>query len=109
MATRSIIAVKNTNDTYDAIYCHWDGHPDGVGKTLRDNYRTCLLAHELIGRGDLSSLGPSIESSQFYTSKGEDLKKHYADNMEELKNIASGMWAEYLYVFEDDKWSTVEI
>lgn len=109
MATRSIIAVKNEDESYDAIYCHWDGYPEGVGKTLADNYKTLLLAHELIGRGDLSSLGPSIESSQFYTSKGESLKKHYAEDIEELKSIASGMWAEYIYVFEDGKWNTIEV
>lgn len=109
MATRSIIAVKNDDESYDAIYCHWDGYPDGVGKTLRENYNTLLKAHELIGRGDLSSLGTSLEASQFFTSKGEKLKKHYAENIEELKNLASGMWAEYAYAFEDGKWTTIEI
>ena len=109
MATRSIIAIKTEEPAYSAIYCHWDGYPEGVGKTLKEHYSDPLKAHCLIGRGSLSALGDTIESSDFYTSKGEALKKHYADSLEDLKQLARDMWAEYLYVYEDGKWEQVDI
>ena len=40
MATRSLIAYNNENETFDAVYCHFDGYRDGVGATLSDNYVT---------------------------------------------------------------------
>ena len=36
MSTRSYIGKKHNDDTFTAIYCHFDGYPEGVGQTLVD-------------------------------------------------------------------------
>ena len=37
MATRAIIWQK-TEQGYRGVYCHWDGYPEGVGRTLKEHY-----------------------------------------------------------------------
>lgn len=39
-----------------AIYCHFDGYPDGVGKMLKDHYQDENKVKELIALGDISFL-----------------------------------------------------
>lgn len=60
MATRSKIGVQQPDGTIHSIYCHWDGYPDGVGKTLLNYYNTPTAREQLIALGDLSSLGSKI-------------------------------------------------
>jgi hypothetical protein len=38
MATRSRIGLMLENGTIKHSYCHWDGYPTGVGKTLVEHY-----------------------------------------------------------------------
>lgn len=38
MSTRSIIASITEDGKYKAIYCQYDGYPEGVGQTLLDHY-----------------------------------------------------------------------
>lgn len=37
MSTRSRIGMINPYGSVSSIYCHFDGYPEGVGKTLHDN------------------------------------------------------------------------
>ena len=60
MSTRSMIAFENSDGSIDAIYCHWDGYPEGVGQTLLDNYQDVSKVKQLISLGDLSSLGKTV-------------------------------------------------
>jgi hypothetical protein len=108
MATRSVIAVKNENESFDAIYCHFDGYPEGVGQTLKDNYNSEELARSLIAKGSLSTLEKDLESSSFYTSRGEKLQKYNEESFKDLKKLCGDLWGEYLYVFQDGKWHTFE-
>lgn len=108
MSTRSVIAIKNEDNTFDAIYCHFDGYPEGVGKTLKDHYNSKELARALINKGGLSTLDKDLESSVFYTSRGEQLKKYHEDSFEALNKLCGDLWGEYLYVFQDGKWDTIE-
>lgn len=105
MATRSIIAIQD-GDKHDAVYCHWDGYPSGVGATLEESYKDRNKIKELISRGDMSSLGPTIETCTFYTEK----KEKVSFCLQGLKAFAKNCWAEYLYVFtSEDKWMRYNI
>ena len=76
MATRSTIALS-VPEGFKAVYCHWDGYPEeegGVGETLKNCYSTFEQAKSLVEKGDLSTLGDTLESSQFYADLGEELK-----------------------------------
>lgn len=102
MATRSFIAYSENDSTYKAVYCHWDGYPDGVGKVLSEHYRDPEKVTQLIAKGDMAVLDPTLEKTEFYTKRGERLTITKADNLEELKEKAKTVWAEYLYIFVNE-------
>lgn len=60
MSTSSTIGILNVDGTVQTIYCHFDGYPTGVGKTLEDHYKTEEKVRALIALGDISSLGEEI-------------------------------------------------
>jgi hypothetical protein len=92
MATRSRIAIETTdafgNKVIKSIYCHFDGYPSGVGKTLMENYQDREKVESLISLGDISFLmeeiiptGPhSFNSPQpgvtvaYHRDRGEDFR-----------------------------------
>ena len=55
MATRSTIAMAD-GDNIKAIYCHYDGYPEGVGVTLSNFYNDSDKVAELVALGDISTL-----------------------------------------------------
>jgi hypothetical protein len=116
MATRSAIGIKQANGKIKAVYCHYDGYPKGVGKTLLENYNSKTLATKLISLGDISSLdekmskpkGHSFENridgyTVFYgRDRGE--KNTKAKIYDDLSDLFSYTNADYVYIFEDGKW-----
>jgi hypothetical protein len=54
-----MIAFDNGDEIY-AIYCHHDGYPSGVGKTLFNHYDDIEKVEELMDLGNLSILGEEI-------------------------------------------------
>ena len=76
MATRSNIAIENQDGSVSAIYCHFDGYIDGVGKILQENYNTREKMEQLIALGDISSLGETIEETvAYHRDRGEELQE----------------------------------
>lgn len=59
MSTHCLIGIKY-GSTIDAIYCHYDGFLNGVGRMLVNYYNSEDLAAELIELGGISSLGEII-------------------------------------------------
>jgi len=108
MGTRSFIAIKD-NDTIKGVYCHWDGYPEGVGAVLNEHYNDAERAKELISKGDMSSLAPTLDASVFYTSRGEPLKVSTLVSEEQLTIKAKGCGSEYLYLFKDNKWECTSL
>ena len=108
MATRSFIAKYDTDaNVYDAIYCHWDGYPGGVGVTLRDHYDTDLWAKMLVNIGDISSLRDGFEDTEreSYKKRGEKtagtiIFKSFNQMVEHYR----GAWCEYGYVWNSGLW-----
>ena len=58
MSTNSAIGVV-IGGKIKAVYCHWDGYVDGVGKMLHENYGQAK-AELLVCEGDISSLQSEI-------------------------------------------------
>ena len=67
MATRSRIAIETTdtsgNKVIKSIYCHFDGYPSGVGKTLMENYQAREKVEALISLGDISFIKEEVTPS----------------------------------------------
>lgn len=64
MSTRSSITVKTTDGKFRTIYCHFDGYPSGVGKTLAQHYDTQEKAETLLAGGDISFLEASCDKPE---------------------------------------------
>lgn len=92
--------VKIANE-YIAIYCHWDGYLNGVGKALKEHFDTYYKAFNLVLGGNCSAIGSNGGIMRFATRKGEKwdfLKPKQSDNPNALAE------EEYSYLFEDGKW-----
>jgi hypothetical protein len=123
MGTRSTIATQNPDGTITAIYCHWDGYPEGVGKTLQEHYTNPDKVAQLMALGDLSALGPEIgESNDFgnpdftvclsYRRDREDDDEvdaiHFDSKREWISHYCR--WVQYAYLFDPASgWKQVDI
>lgn len=98
MATRCLIASVN-DGVVESIYCHWDGYPKGVGRTLYEYYYTPDLVKKLIDNGNLSTLDVEIESCQRYV---EDALTYQSTN--EFLEAFDYSDCEYAYLFDGASW-----
>lgn len=115
MSTRAVIGRTNPDKTITYIYLHNDGYPEYAGTILRDHYTDEDKIKRLLELGDLSIIGLEpvvvqrdeqyeIENG-FYNkcgAYGED--NNTAKNLDEYLDKADGMFAEYVYLYEDGHW-----
>lgn len=108
MGTRSNIGAKQADGTIKAIYCHWDGYPEGVGAILAEHYTDPAKVERLLDLGGFSSLRSTIEETYAgsYAQRGEvgTEAEIYKDEDEWIAN-AQGGWIEFLYLFEFNEYS----
>lgn len=131
MATRSLIGIKNKDNSVQSIYCHNDGYLSHNGYILLNRFNTEELVRELISHGDASFLGFNITPSDqpkkciyksigdglhhhsFYTphpetcvfyhrDRGEKLETHFFDSPDDFH--AADFGAEYYYLFDNGQW-----
>lgn len=103
MATRSNIGMIQDDGTIKAIYCHWDGYPEGVGATLAEHYTDPAKVEALMNLGDFSSLAPSVEEIETYAQRGAtDTEARVFNDWQEWKEYALSQDAEFIYLFEQD-------
>jgi hypothetical protein len=107
MATRSNIGARQKDGTIKAVYCHWDGYPEGVGATLAEHYTDPAKVERLLDLGGFSSLGSTIEETYAgsYAQRGEvgGEAQTYKDE-DEWQAVALDGGIEYLYLFEFDPY-----
>jgi hypothetical protein len=121
MGTRSYIGAKRPDGSVRAVYCHWDGYPEGAGKTLRDHYSDPAKVEELLALGDISVLGEEIGEKQDFNrpakgtciaygrdrgEAGTEAVDHPSER--EFAGAGSDRGCEYLYTFSDGFWSCSE-
>ena len=121
MATRSAIGIKNEKGEIKAVYCHWDGYPDWVGKVLVKHYNTAEKVEELLALGDLSSLGERVkpnenEEHSFENPVRDVTVAYHRDRSDELNAARTyysiekfitdfdEAWCEYYYIFDKGEW-----
>lgn len=108
--------------TIQAIYCHNDGYPGGVGAVLGGWYTDLEKVKDLIALGSLSclekELAPAPGTSHtfdkpqknvtiaYHRDRNEDLDpgKTYSRIEEYEADGKNWFGAEYLYLFEDGIW-----
>jgi hypothetical protein len=117
MATRSYIGFRNSDDTVDYIYCHFDGYPSNNGKILVENYEDPTKVNQLLRLGDLSILGAEIGEKHDFNDKDTSLFKNWClaygrDRGEANTQVKTRPTAElinddnvdYVYIFDGDYW-----
>ena len=116
MATRSYIGIRNTDDSVEYIYCHFDGYPSHNGKILVEHYNELDKVKALIALGDLSRLGKEIGSKQNfndYSSQNQDWCLAYSRDRGEnntsarsdrFSHVVKDDNVDYAYIFSDGKW-----
>lgn len=105
MSTRCNIIAK-TDNGYTGIYCHRDGYPSGVGKTLLKHYADQYKVNALLDLGDLSSLGDTVETCEAY---GRDLNEHGTEpkSAASIQDLEPKIPAHdgHLYLFDGHSWT----
>lgn len=107
MSTHSIIIVP-VEDKWHAIYCHWDGHLNQVGKALVSNFNTQEAAEDLVALGDCSSIAgaTNLDEVVAYTrDKGEASEGTDADIYDTLDEAIASNDEPYFYAFIDGEWN----
>ena len=124
MATRAaiIMEVKGKNHSYEGVYLHFDGYPEGAGQMLVDHYDTDAKVKELISHGGISSLGEMIGEKQDFSSilssSTKQCKFYHRDRGDELdieeleydeiSKFADDCGAEFTYLYEGGVWMVKE-
>jgi hypothetical protein len=98
MATRSMIGCLNVDGTVTATYCHYDGYPMGVGKTLLENYKTYTQGQLIANCGYLSSLQETVRESLVKSANVEDPITVTMEDYFNTDDDYGMMGTEYLYL-----------
>ena len=114
MATRSTIAVLNTDKSVSAIYCHFDGGIDHNGQILKDDYTHPVKIQTLMELGALSQLGREIGEKQDFDNPTDPhwcvaYGRDRGESDVEAQQHASVLdWLsqgeEYNYLWDDSEW-----
>jgi hypothetical protein len=117
MATRSNIGIVNLDKSITAIYVHWGGYPEFVGKMLLNHYNNDDIVNGLMNLGDLSILSENMNPTEPHSfnnpqkgvcvAYGRDRGDTGSDSrtfedLGEYEHFGSGV--DYQYLFEDGKW-----
>ena len=116
MATRSRIGIENADGTVTSIYCHWDGYPQGNGKTLAEHYQYREKVQQLIDLGSISSLHEFVfpegahnfsepekgVTVAYHRDRGEDFMQSQHASVDEYLTSDVEEWG-YLYTL-DGNW-----
>lgn len=128
MSTRCWIGKENKDKTVTYIYCHSNGYPEGVGKTLSEFYKDEETIDKLLSLGGLSYLGEKPESNENYwkdtinpflclnyskcgaykdrvfeNGERDEMPTKTVKNKEEYLN-SRAFDIEYVYLWRDGKW-----
>jgi hypothetical protein len=112
MATNSTISVKLQDGSISQVFCHWDGDLTTNGKILFERYDNQTIVEELISKGNLSSLGKTIDESEFRTRDMGDSwflnKPNHFDSIESYKQFMISNGQQFNYLFDGDEWKVSE-
>lgn len=116
MGTRSRIAIRNTDNTYTSVYCHWDGYPSHHGPILQ-HYDTEEKVRALLALGNLSALRKEIGVMHDFDARVSDMTTAYSrdrgdagqesntsSDLDALFALTQDTGGEWLYIFTPDGW-----
>ena len=111
MSTRSRIGLERANGMVESVYCHFDGYPNGVGRTLLTHWRNWRKVERLIRLGNISVLGPEVEGcgvceDSFLCTHGQT--RAYARDRGDTECVDSDAYRDLEDLYEATQDSDVE-
>jgi hypothetical protein len=116
MGTRARIGIQLPHNTVLSAYHHWDGYPEWLGVTLKEQFNSREKAADLINGGNMSTCwadeiwGKKLPEGEFapeyYTSRGEKLEDNAPRFDEDLfEYLSKENNEEYAYIWTvNNKW-----
>ncbi|MHA1732342.1 MAG: hypothetical protein ACTSU5_10375 [Promethearchaeota archaeon] len=105
MGTHCYIGMEYKDQTIEAIFCHYDGGPYSSGDLLFHKYKNRAQIQRLIDHGDISSLGPTPETSRLTAGReyrGEE--KTIDEFSSQADEMEKGYWN---LKMQDGRWLVV--
>ena len=59
--TRCFIGIEEEDFSVKMVFCHFDGYPEGVGKTLLQHYSDLPKLRKLLLKGHMYGLGDELK------------------------------------------------
>ena len=122
MSTNSRIGIRLPDDSILSVYHHWDGYPEWLGVTLKQQYNTREKVEELIDGGNMSSCYSDNTwdidvkcdpRPLYYTERGESLDDNapkLSKNEKEYLVTTDKCCGEFAYIFElNNVWRCIEL
>ena len=122
MSTNSRIGIRLPDDSILSVYHHWDGYPEWLGVTLKQQYNTREKIEELIDGGNMSSCYSDNTwdidvkcdpRPLYYTERGESLDDNapkLSKNEKEYLVTTDKCCGEFAYIFElNNTWRCIEL
>ena len=126
MSTRSFIGIERPDGTVRAIYCQWDGYPEGNGRLLEKHWTKPEKIEKLMDLGDISSLGEVLGRKHEYsdrthptwtTARKRDMGRnieaqfHFQDlqDYNAMLDSDDNWGTEWAYLFTGDGWFVREV
>ena len=114
MSTRSYIGILRPDDSINFVYCHHDGYPEGVGKTLVEYYNKESMIEALLDMGPISCLGPDIGLGNDFNNTDPRFCLFYRRDRGEKDNgenraideteFLNHDGVDYHYLFDNGQW-----
>ena len=101
--TTATIAMEMQDGTIREVYLSSDGYVDHTGVILLQNYTNPSVVRELIDRGSIYSLQPSLDETDFFgdeDSDNADINCSSYGSWDEYFNSNGGLF--YNYIMRND-------
>ena len=90
------------NEQYIAVYCHWDGYPEGVGADLKAHFNDYHSALNLVIGGSISATGKHVR--HYANREGEKWDYLKPTQGKTQRAVLSHFtWSEYAYLFDEER------
>jgi hypothetical protein len=111
MATRGQIAYLANPNTIFTTYIHYDAYPQGLGKTLTTYFNSDNEAEDIVmNGGNIRSIDDEGTIDRFDDGGANQLKDETPEDLfNYLYDHADGSSADYVYVWLEDKWITLDM
>ena len=108
MSTNAAIGIKLADGSVQAVRLNWDGYVGYAGAILGGWYKTAEQVEALLALGELSEIKETPETCvAYHRDMGEAYREAVTfPSVDEYQSRGKGrLAAEYLYLFDDGKWS----